>query len=319
MNRAFFAAALCAFPCTSASAALVRYEPFDHTPVGSTVEGKTNPDGETWVGAYSNATAPSLIKVASGSLAVPSAMPASFGNAAEIDGGPSSVATNPEAAGKALRLPFASLGIAVNSGGTIYYSMALRIDELTGATNTTGGFFVALNNSTTATTTEPTAGAARLQSRIDPNDATKYNLGIFRNVSATAAATSWSGPLTVGETVFIVASYEAVAGNQNDIARLWINPDSSTLGDGSFSPLTTPPTVVDNTTLTGTDIGIFSILLRQSPAPHVTLDELRVGTTWADVTPVPEPGAIASVGLAGLTLLGRRRRASLETRLNPRG
>ena len=307
MNRAFLAAALCAFPCASASAALVRYEPFDHTPIGSSVEGKTNPDGETWVGAYSNATAPSLIKVASGSLAMPSAMPASFGNSAEIDGGPSSSATNSEQSGKALRLPFASTGIAVNSGGTMYYSMALRIDELTGSNSGQGGFLVALNNSTAATTTEPTAGAARLQSRVDPNDATKYNLGIFRNISATAGATSWSGPLTVGETIFIVASYETVAGNQNDVARLWIDPDLSTLGDGSFSPVTTPPTVIDNTTGTGTDIGIFSILLRQSPAPHVTLDELRVGTTWADVTPVPEPTALGAMALGAAALIARRR------------
>jgi hypothetical protein len=92
-------------------------------------------------------------------------------------------------------------------------------------------------------------------------------LGIFRNTNATAGATSWSGPLTVGATIFIVGSYEAVVGTQNDIARLWINPNPSTFADGTFSPITTPPTLADTTTAIGTDIGIASVILRQSTAP----------------------------------------------------
>jgi hypothetical protein len=285
----------CAAP---AQAALLQYEPFNYQDLGPTLEGKTTPTGGMWVSAYSSGVAPGLIKVASGNLPVPPELKPATGNSVEIDGGPSSVATNPQQLGKALRLPLGG-GVAVDSGGTVYYSAALRIDELTGSTNTNGGFFLALNNTAVASATNPTAGAARLHGRIDPTDPTKYNLGIFRNVNATAAATSWSGPLTVGETIFIVGSYETVAGAQNDIARLWINPNPTTLGDPLFSPLTTPPTIVDNTTGAGTDIGIASILLRQSAAPHLTLDELRIGTDWASVT-VPEPAAwallLASLG-----------------------
>jgi hypothetical protein len=295
---------------TSASATLVRYEPFNYgANVGTTIEGKTNPDGETWVGAYGSAVAPSLITVGSTGLGVPSPMPAGIGVAAKLDGGPSTVATNSQQAGKSLRLPLGTgNGVAVDSGGTIYFSMALRIDDLAGSTNVVGGFFFALNNSAGATTANPTAAAAKLQARIDPTDGTKYNLGIFRNTNATAGATSWSGPLTVGATIFIVGSYEAVVGTQNDIARLWINPNPSTFADGTFSPITTPPTLADTTTAIGTDIGIASVILRQSTAPLLTLDELRVGTTWADVTPVPEPMGLAGVAAFGL-LAYRRRRA----------
>lgn len=40
----------------------------------------------------------------------------------------------------------------------------------------------------------------------------------------------------------------------------------------------------------------------------LNLDELRIGSTWADVTPfIPEPGTTALAGLAGLLLLRRRR------------
>jgi PEP-CTERM motif-containing protein len=294
----------CAMP---AQAALLRYEPFSYADaVGTTIEGKTNPDGETWVAAYGNSVAPSLIKVAGADLAGPFPVPP-LTVAAELDGGPSTVATNPQQVGKSLRLPLGG-GVAVDSGGTIYYSLALRIDELTGSTNVVGGFFLSLNNSAGATTTNPTANAAKIQARIDPNEGDKYNLGIFRNINATAAAPSWSGPLTVGETLFLVGSYEAVPGAQNDIARLWINPNPSTFGDPLFSPLTTPPTLIDNSTGSGTDIGVASILLRQSTAPHLTLDELRVGTDWASVTPVvPEPGSWALL-LVGLGVMSCRRR-----------
>ncbi len=314
MKRAILAAAAMAalVPTTRTSAALYLHEEFNYEPAGSTIEGKINsPEGQTWGSGYL-APAPENIQVAGGNLAMPSPMPAATGNSAKILG--TTVSTNDTlTSGKALRLPFGgspATGVAANSGGTVYYSLAVRADAFTFTNNTNGGFFVGLNNSAVATGSNPTAAAARLQSRVDPTDGTKFNLGIFRNVGAAAAATSWSGPLTVGDTLFLVASYEAVPGLQNDIARLWINPDSSTLGDESFSPLTTPPTVVDNPTTpaTGTDIGIFSILLRQSPTPDFTLDELRVGTTWADVTPVPEPTALAGLGLGAAGLMARRRR-----------
>lgn len=308
MRKVLFAAALLGVPAAEASAALFLHEEFNYGNTGSTLEGQVNqPENVSWLGAYV-APAPSKIQVGSGNLNLPSPMPPSSGNSAKIIG--TTVGTNnTETSGKALRMPFGpgtpTPGVAVNSGGTIYYSLAVRADAFTFTNNINGGFFVGLNNSTTATAQNPTAAAARLQARIDPTDATKFNLGIFRNVAATAAATSWSGPLTVGDTIFVVASYESVAGNQNDVARLWINPDPGTFADANFSPATTPPTVIDNTAGTGLDIGVFSVLLRQSPTPDFTLDELRVGETWADVTPIPEPGAL---GLAALGVPALRRR-----------
>ena len=107
--------------------------------------------------------------------------------------------------------------------------------------------------------------------------------------------------MSPGETLFLVASAELVPGNQNDIARLWINPDSSTFRDA----LPPPATLTDDSTGIGTDIGAFSIILRQSPAPFLTLDELRVGTTWADVT-IPEPTTFGLLALSAVGLLPRR-------------
>jgi hypothetical protein len=287
---------LLTFYCAhSATAALLRYEPFDYNDVGTTVEGKTNPDGETWVAAYGNAVAPSLIKVAAGNLAVPPQMDPSIGNSAEIDGGPSTVGTNQAQSGKSLRLP---LGETISTG-KVYYSFALRVDELTGSPNNgVGGFGIALNNSPGPTTTNPGSVAAKVQMRVDATDTTKYNLGIFNNRSTgVATSTSWTDTeFTVGTTHFIVAAYD----RDNDVSSLWIDPILN-----GVEPL---PTEVD-TVASGTVINIASVILRQSPAPHFTLDELRVGTTWQSVIPEPASLALWSVGCAIMCARRRARRS----------
>jgi hypothetical protein len=309
MLRTLLATGVVALLTARASAALLTYEEFDYTPTGpgTTVENHVNqPENQTWVSAYAT-PAPENIRVGSGSLSMPAGVPAGVGNSASIFGTTVAV-NNTLTSGKAIRLPFGgtpAAGVAADSGDTVYFSFAMRVDALTFTNTTTGGFFFALNNSAGPTTTNPSAAAAKVQLRQDPTDGTKYDIGVFRNAGATAAATSWGGPQTVGDTLFIVGSYETVAGAQNDIARLWINPDPSAFADPGFSPLTTPPTIVDNSTGTGTDIGIFSVLLRQSPTPDLTMDELRVGTAAADV--VPEPASLAIAGIAALGLLGRRR------------
>src|SRR5262245_2344084 len=79
-----------------AQSPLSRDEPCNYNDVGTTIEGKMDAAGDTWVAAYGNAVAPSLITVGTGSLAMPAQLPAAVGNSANVDGGPSSVATNPQ-------------------------------------------------------------------------------------------------------------------------------------------------------------------------------------------------------------------------------
>ena len=66
--------------------------------------------------------------------------------------------------------------------------------------------------------------------------------------------------------------------------------------------------------MAGTDLtnGINGFLLRgANGSPAGTMDELRIGTDWASVTPVPEPSTYAMLALAGAGFAGyviRRRR-----------
>jgi len=299
MNRFLFATAVLAVPAAHAAAASLAYEPFDYT-AAQRVLGQSNSNtGTSWLLAAASGAAgdTTAINVATGSLTGPSGLPAPIGNSATING-------VGNLSGAANRLAFDSAGTSVTSG-SVYYSFDLRIDSLEGSNNAGGGFFIGLNNTgNAATTTNPSAVAARVLARIDPNDPnptspTTYNLGIARNRATTAADIPWSGPLNLGDTLFIVASVEIVDGLQNDVSRLWIDPT----GDSA------PATLTDATTGTGTDIGLASIILRQSPAPFLTLDELRIGTEWADVAPVPEPTGIALGGIVAAGLLARRRRA----------
>ena len=46
--------------------------------------------------------------------------------------------------------------------------------------------------------------------------------------------------------------------------------------------------------------------LRQSPPGSLLkLDEIRIGRSWADVTPVPEPASVVLLGIGAVGLLAR--------------
>src|SRR5205085_98395 len=102
----------------------------------------------------------------------------------------------------------------------------------TGSNNTIGGFFIGLNNTgNTSQATNPSTVGAKIQARIDPVDSSKYDIGIFANLTATAGAASWAPALTIGDSHFIVVSYTFNTGTAtDDVATLWIDPDPLSYG-----------------------------------------------------------------------------------------
>jgi hypothetical protein len=169
----------------------------------------------------------------------------------------------------------------------VYYSLMVKVTDLAGA-STSGVFVAGFSNSAATATSSISQAGTRLQIRANPTDPGKFNLGI-RNDNFGADRNSpivWDttdfAPGPDSGVVFVVAAYAFnSATNTDDVASLWINPDPATFG----APGPPPPTV----TSTGADISqlqMQSFFLRQNDGAPQTMivDELRIGTTWGDVT-----------------------------------
>jgi type IX secretion system substrate protein len=203
---------------------------------------------------WQNTTSGDEPLIASGSLSY-TGLPTSMGNSFSFDG-----------SGKDPFVEFSSV-----SRGTVYASFLFKVTDISAVTDLTdGGYFAVLG-----------AFDARLWVRANPAaTGTTYDIG-FGAVSSVPPVTT--STYNVGDVVFAVMSYNI----DNGTVNAWINPSSGDFG-ASAAPVAT---------LTGTDTAfggtsqvasISQFLFRQDSSgetPFITVDELRIGTTWASVTP----------------------------------
>ena len=236
-------------------AAPILYEGFDYA-AGSALQGQ---------GGWAPLNTGDEITVTSGSLSYPGFAP-SAGNKVSFAG-----------IGLDYYNEFNSSGI---TSGKVYYSFIIKVTDLTKATNTSGGYFMGFAYDNT------TYGATVWTKRVDDNS---YNLGVASRTSTSDVKYSTDN-YTLNSEILVVASYEFVDGTANDVANIWINPASQDFGTGTEP---TPTLTVTNTG--GTDLtSIKRILIRQdsdTETPAMDIDEIRVGDTWAQVTPT---GALSS-------------------------
>jgi len=105
--------------------------------------------------------------------------------------------------------------------------------------------------------------------------------------------------VTISGTQFVTVRFNL----DSKAVSLWINPTG--LGTGL-----TPSSAAAASTATG---GAFSFdtLKFTSQTATFNVDEVRVGTTWAAVSPIPEPStyAMLALGLGAVFFLRRRRTA----------
>lgn len=157
--------------------------------------------------------------------------------------------------------------------GEVYASCILNITSL-GSMNSTGTYVLTLLE---ANSTSGFGASIWLKTSTTLG---KFNIGISNRSNSTV--TYLSTDLDPGVSYFIAFSYEIISGTANDISSFWLNP----IQFGGSEPTPTA------TAIGGSDLsaaGIGRILLRQPaasvPAPFVEIDEIRVGSTWAAVTP----------------------------------
>jgi Immunoglobulin I-set domain len=180
-----------------------------------------------------------------------------------------------------VRLPFGTI-----TNGPLYFSFSLRATNISGVLSTEDALAgLAYYSSTT------------LYPKIDCiwSDQNDYQIGIAKGTGTSHIVTN-SAVFNDNDIVFIVGCLVLTNGNTTgqDPIELWVNPDPSTYGDPSPpapSCMTTngsgdPTTGVDRFSWRGSSISI-----------QHEVDELRIGFTWAAVTP-PPPVSLAA-GLSG--------------------
>ena len=156
------------------------------------------------------------------------------------------------------------------TSGPVYASFIFKVTDQSAMTDLTdGGYFAAIADTTFSYD-------ARIWVRPNPNAAgTTFDIG-FGYVSSVPPTTTET--YNVGDEIFVVMSYNLDDG----VVSAWINPSSD-----DFEATTVPTATLTSTEATpATKLSKF--FLRQDSdgeTPFMELDELRLGTTWAEVTP----------------------------------
>lgn len=153
------------------------------------------------------------------------------------------------------------------------------------------------------------SGTSNFRSRVwvTTNNAASgsFRIGIA-NGSAVLTNTDTPNPVFVGTDLSLGTTYKiAVKLDQTGAApvcTLWLNPTTESSAN-----------VIASDTFANTLLGVTSIALRQATATvgagSERVDNILVGTTFADVIAVPEPSTIMLLGVGLISLFALRRRS----------
>lgn len=171
------------------------------------------------------------------------------------------------------------------TAGIIYSSFIFKVTDLTTLTDAAGGYFYGFASTSTtfaSTIWLKTNGAG-------------FQIGI--NKATTIADTQYLPTVySINTEYLVVIAYDL---GTTKTSSIWISPSSSDLG------IAIAPTATLSTTTGTTDrTNIDRVFLRQdstAETPTIIIDELRIGLTWADVTPAA-PLSVQQNKIAGLNV-----------------
>ncbi len=258
---------------TTASATLIAYEGFNYDATGTPVLGSIAASG-AWLSQGNGTVEP---RITAGSLTF-AGRPASVGNSAVLDNN-NGAATGTDAS---------RLTISAGSATTLYYSMLVSLPAYSNTTNASAYFAGFDGSATPYGSTFANAGSLFVK-----RDGANVDLGISNGAgtSAVYASTPYSS-----DPLFVVVSFTLGGSATLDVYT-----------DGRSIPLSEPltgHTAATSVVSSVTSVSNFYLRGNISLPQGITVDELRIGTTWADV--VPEPGCLGL--LLGVLPLARRRR-----------
>lgn len=312
------------------SPATYPYHVGDPTYFGNPPEGPYPPSA--WVGAPSSSGVGYWPYIWPDNFAY-TGLPAPTGNVAVLYG---SASNN----GKTSRVSLIDLKQAPPSGpyrtvyrGKLFYSMMVKVIEAPRSTQGTlgNGFFHAGFNEQPPDPTLPTPSLTRACARLrlragSTSIDNTFQVGVESDTGDNSTIV-WDDNNTYtsgvdSTAIFVVVSYEFKDGSAtDDVSSMWVNPDAATLGAASPPAYATGATSFPLTS-TGGDIHfgqIASFFIREGGnsqgtgtqgVQRVVFDEVRIGTSWADVTsnvPCTAPTVAAinpAGGRAGLSLTG---------------
>jgi hypothetical protein len=190
-------------------------------------------------------------------------------------------------------------GSAVTAG-TVYFSFVLAPTVLPTA-NTEVAALLSSGSSGPSGSADPLGLYVGLQS------AGQYKIGVRHGGSGATYATNTG--MILGSTNFFVIAYTFNPSTTDDSVSLWVNPTP-----GGSLPAADVTVIANSGTVDAANLQVVGFKANSGTgAGNWVYDTLRIGDTWADVTPalVPEPSTVLLVG-AGLGLmlgLVRRRRS----------
>jgi hypothetical protein len=291
-----------------ASAQLIAEDSMNYTAGAEWVKTGVGFNGGTGWGGTWSATAAALATNSNAGLTYGSLNAPGVG--VVVGGGNTATATSLQ------RILPGTLGVLGASGsGTIWMSfLSQNLQETTGGL---AGFREAkLGLFSGASTNASGVSGVNGSERLAFGTPNTYTAGASDNLSIYNGSTFMSSGVATPRgsataPVFVLIALLVDNTTALDSAYMWVNPSSSLFGDNGNSPAFGTAAA----TFTANDLSAVNALRLQSGGLNGSgtngwwqADELRVGYSFADVTPVPEPVTFALAGLGGVMFLSLRRR-----------